>query len=159
MRRVIPALLCTGFVLLAAYAAPLQAASPVPAALQQRFVRLDTPFAKAAAAFTTAAEKISAAASNAQFDAAIAAPASAYAAALASFDSGLTALRLPGRAGSDAASIVKDNTQLRSVLESAAHGTKTAFVSGFGKVAGAEGTLQETFRVDLGLPATAAIVI
>lgn len=141
-------------------ASPLFATSPVSAAQQKKFLSLDAVFAKAAAAFTSGVEKMPTTVSTATFDKTIAKPAAAYATAISGFDSGLAALGLPGTAGSDAATVIKDNKQLQVVLEASAKDSVSTFQKAFGQIfAEMGGPLEENFRTALGLPASDAIQI
>lgn len=139
-------------------ASPLFAASPVSAAQQKRFITIDSALAKAAGAFTSSIEKLPTTVSNSTFDATVKKPAAAYSSAIAIFDSGLAALALPGKAGTDAATVIKDNKQLQTVLNASGSESVSAFQKAFGPVfAEMGGPLEETFRTDLGLPASDAI--
>ena len=120
---------------------------------------IDAPLAKAAATWTAGIEKIPASASSAQLDAGLVKVSPAYSSAIGTFDRKLAALHLPGKAGSDAALVVTYNKQLVALLAIAHSISKSAFTKGFGPIAQAQTGLQETFRADLGLPASAAIQI
>ncbi len=135
------------------------AATPVSASQRAQFVAIDTPLAKAAATWTTAVEKVPASASQAQVAAALGKYSPPYEAELRTFDTKLAALKLPGKAGTDAAAAITDNTKFLTLLTSAGKMTKSQFQQGFASLFNAEAPLQLTFRKDLGLPASAAIQV
>lgn len=138
-----------------ALASPVFAASGVSAAQRQRFTEIDRVLTVSAQAFTTQLDTISYSATTATFRRTIVKPAAAYRAALSSFDAGLVALHLGGAAESDTTLVIKDDRHLEAVLAAAGHDSQVVFRTAFAKVlTQMDGTLQERFRYDLGLPAT-----
>jgi len=135
------------------------AATPVSSSQRTQFVAIDSPLAKAAAAWSAVLEKVPASASEAQIAAALGKPSPAYEAALRTFDSKLAALHLPGKAGTDAAAAIQDDTKLITLIESASKLSKSQFQQGFAALFNTEAPLQLAFRKDLGLPASAAIQV
>ncbi len=140
-------------------AGPSSAAGPVSSAQRAQFVAIDTPLAKAAALWTTALEKLPASTSEAQLAAALGKSSPPYEAAIRTFDTKLAALHLRGKAGSDAAAAIQDNTKFVTLIESARKITKSQFQQGFSALFNSEAPLQLAFRKDLGLPASAAIQV
>jgi hypothetical protein len=131
------------------------AASGVSAAQRQRFNRIDRALTVSALAFTNDLNSISYSASAATFHRTISKPAAAYEAALSGFNTGLAALHLRGAAGSDETLVVKDDRHLETVLAASGHDTQVVFRTALAKVlTQMDGSLQERFRYDLGLPAT-----
>lgn len=120
---------------------------------------IDTPLAKAAAVWTAALEKVPATASEAKIAAPLGQPSPAYEAALHTFDAKLAAIHLPGRAGTDAEAVIRDDTKLVTLIESAGKLSKSQFQQGFAELFRTEAPLQLAFRKDLGLPADSAIQI
>lgn len=141
-------------------ASPLLAASsPVSSALRAQFVKIDGPVVKASSAWTTGLSGVSPTASHATFAAAMNKLSPPYAAALKTFDKQLAALHLPGPAGSDAASVVKDDKQFEALLASGSGMSIPAFQKAFGVIFKEENALQASFRQAMGLGADVSFVI
>ena len=141
-------------------ASPLMAASSsVSKSLQNRFVAIDTPFARAASAWSVVVEAVPASASMPTIVKALDKVSPAYEAAIKTFSSELAALKLPGKAGVLAAEIIKHDKQFSAVLAAAGGMSKTQFQQAVGSLYNATGPLGEEFRQALGLPASDAIQI
>ena len=144
---------------LAMIAPVMAASSPVSKTLEQRFLAIDGSLSKSSATWTTAVAAVPASASQAQISTTLNKVSPPFAAALQTFDKQLAALALPGHAGADALAVIKDDKQLRTLLGSAGKMTKSQFGKAFSGILTEELPLQKTFSKDLGLPATASIVI
>ncbi len=142
------------------FAAPMVAASPpVSKALQKQFLAIDAPLAKASGIWTKATEAVPASASMALIVKTLDKISPPFVAAIKTFDIKLAALHLPGKAGTDANAIMKDDKQFVTLLGSVAKMTKSQWVSGFSAIIREEVPLEVAFPKDMGLPADASIVI
>ena len=135
------------------------AAAPVSSSQRAQFVAIDTPLAKAATLWTTALERLPATRERGADRGSARKSSPPYEAAIHTFDTKLAALHLPGKAGSDAAAAIKDDTKLVTLIESAGKLSKSQFQQGFRALFNAEAPLQLAFRKDLGLPAGSAIQV
>jgi hypothetical protein len=132
-----------------AMASPVASASTVPKQLRSEFIAFDTTFAKADTTWTDKISALPASATTAQ----IAKYSPAYVAAIKVFDSSLTKLKLPGKAGTDAKAIVTWNSNFSVLLDSAGKLSMSSFKSQFSKMFQQSLALQQSFAKDMNIPA------